>query len=85
MYTCGRVLWKPQFQEISDHLAAMETLRSTISILPFSSPQAGELLDLVELPPPFSNQNSKIVGAQKVPRNFWIGSEPPSHYEKYSK
>ena len=35
-----------------------------------------KLLDFVK-PPPFSNQNSKIVGAQKVPQNFWISSKPP--------
>ena len=35
-----------------------------------------KLLDLVN-PPPFSAQNSKIVGAQKVSQNFWIASEPP--------
>ena len=28
-------------------------------------------------PPPFSAQNSKIVGAKKVSQNFWIASDPP--------
>ena len=33
-------------------------------------------------PPPFSTQNSKIVGAQKVPQNFWIALEPLPPYGK---
>ena len=28
-------------------------------------------------PPPFSSQNSKMVGAQKVSQNFWIAFDPP--------
>ena len=36
---------------------------------------AQQLFDLVKHPP-FSTENSKIVGAQKVPHNFWIGFDP---------
>ena len=38
-----------------------------------------KFLDLIH-PPPFSAQNSKIVGAQKASQYFWIASDPPPPY-----
>ena len=35
--------------------------------------------------PRFSTQNFKIVGAQKVPQNFWIALTPLPHPSPYGK
>ena len=40
---------------------------------------AQKLLDLVKPPPPFCTPNSKLVGAQKMPQNFWMRLDPPPH------